>query len=54
MAEMHLIYYQKRAPLVTIRFRERAAAWWQNYKYCRYLDNLPSLIDWDELKREMN
>lgn len=49
-----MYHLKKRVPLVTIRFRERAAAWWQNFKYRRYLDNLPPLNDWNELKREMN
>jgi Retrotransposon gag protein len=26
----------------------------KNYKYRRYLDNLPPINDWNELKREMN
>ena len=45
---------EKRVPLVTIRFRDRAAAWWQSFKYRRYLDSLPPLNDWLDLKREMN
>jgi hypothetical protein len=52
--ELKEVPLEKRVPLVTIRFRERAVAWWQNFKYRRYQDNLPPLNDWHELKREMN
>lgn len=43
----------KKVSLVAIRFKDRAAAWWQSFCYQRYLDGLPILDDWNELKREM-
>jgi Retrotransposon gag protein len=43
----------KQVSLITIRFRDRAAAWWQSYRYRRYLDGLPLLNGWRELKQEM-
>jgi hypothetical protein len=52
--ELKEIPLKKRVTLVTIRYRERAATWWKNFKYHRYLDNLPPLHDRDKLKREMN
>ncbi|XP_078161156.1 uncharacterized protein LOC144556644 [Carex rostrata] len=52
--ELKDVPLEKRVPLVTIRFRDRAAAWWQSFKYRRYLDSLPPLNDWLDLKREMN
>jgi hypothetical protein len=39
----------KQVSLITIRFRDRAAAWWQSYRYRRYLDGLPLLNGWREL-----
>lgn len=43
----------KQVSLIAIRFKDRAAAWWQSFRYRRYLDGLPLLADWGELKREM-
>ena len=43
----------KQVPLVTIRFKERAAAWWQNFKMRRCYDYIPPINRWDDLKREM-
>ena len=43
--ELKEVPLEKRVPLVTIRFRERAATWWQNFKYMHYHDNLPPLND---------
>ena len=52
--ELKEIPPDKQVSLVTIRFRDRAAAWWQSFKYRCYLDSLPPLIDWLDLKREIN
>jgi Retrotransposon gag protein len=43
----------KQVPLIAIWFRDRATAWWQSYRYRRYLDGLPLLNGWRELKQEM-
>ena len=43
--ELKEVSCEKRVSLITIRFRERTAAWWQNFKYRRYHDNLPPLND---------
>jgi hypothetical protein len=45
---------EKQVSLVAIRFRDRAAAWWQNYKYQRYQDRLLPLEEWGDLKRAMD
>jgi Retrotransposon gag protein/Zinc knuckle len=52
--ELKKVPPDKQVSLVTIRLRDRAAAWWKSFKYRRYFDGLPPLNLWLDLKREMN
>lgn len=44
----------KQVSLVTIRFRDRATAWWHAQCYRRYMDGRPPINSWVALKQEMN
>jgi hypothetical protein len=52
--ELKEVPLDKQVSLVTIKLRDRAAAWWQSFKYRCYLDDLPPLNLWLDLKHEMN
>ena len=51
--EFKQVPLERCAPLVAIRFRDRAAAWWSQVKATRSLLGKSKITSWDKLKKEM-